>query len=462
MRGPRTATGRIDRTRSSDLMELAVDRGPVPWQVGAVLRTVRELDADGLARALADRVAAVPRLRRRLVRTPPLCGRPVWVDDAGFAVGRHVRAVRCPAPGDDDALYDLAVGVVGTRLPSDRSPWAAVVVSGPAGGGGAVVLVMHHVLADGIGGLAALGALVDGAPRGADAGFPRRPPSARELFLDALHERLRSLAHLPRGLRRLRDGVAALRATRPPRAPRTSLNRPVGPRRALRVLHTDLATVRAAAHRHGGTVGDVVLTAVGGALGALTARRGETVGDLVVSVPVSARRSTDPGRLGNAVGTLPIAVPTAGTPQQRLAAVARRTAKGRAAPRAASAALLDPAFRLVAAAGVLPWLLDHQHLVSTVVTDLRGPAAPVALLGTGVSAMVPVVSTVGDVPVVVAALSYAGVLVLSVVADPDTCPELDRLVADVRAELDALAGPDGTNGPGDLGGPGVGSGHDHS
>ncbi|MCO7197324.1 WS/DGAT domain-containing protein, partial [Pseudonocardia sp. McavD-2-B] len=145
-----------------------------------------------------------------------------------------------------------------------------------------------------------------------------------------------------------------------------------------------------------------------------------------------------------------------------LAAVARRTAEGRAAPRAASAALLDPAFRLVAAAGVLPWLLDHKHLVSTVVTDLRGPAAPVALLGTGVSAMVPVVSTVGDVPVVVAALSYAGVLVLSVVADPDTCPELDRLVADLRAELDALAGPDGTNGPGDLGEPGVGSGHDHS
>ena len=44
-------------------------------------------------------------------------------------------------------------------------------------------------------------------------------------------------------------------------------------------------------------------------------------------------------------------------------------------------------------------------------------------------------------PVVFAALSYAGVLTLTVVADPDTCSELDALVTDLRAELDALCAP---------------------
>ncbi len=97
--------------------------------------------------------------------------------------------------------------------------------------------------------------------------------------------------------------------------------------------------------------------------------------------------------------------------------------------------LLDAAFRSVAATGVLPWLLAHQRLVTTFVTNLRGPGTAVSLLGTRVREIVPIVSTAGNVPVVVAALSYAGTLVLVVVADPDACPELDAVAADLRAEL---------------------------
>ena len=207
------------------------------------------------------------------------------------------------------------------------------------------------------------------------------------------------------------------------------------------MVRTDLAAVRTAAHLHGGTVNDVVLTTVGGALGKLLARRGERVEEVVVSVPISSRRETNADRLGNAVGVLPVAVPTQGTPAARLAALARRTAGRRAAPRAASAVLLDAGFRLVAATGALPWLLDHQHLVTTFVTNLRGPEQPVRLLGARVREVVPVTTTTGNVPVVFGALSYAGVLTLTVVADPDTCPELDALVTDLRAELDALCAP---------------------
>jgi WS/DGAT/MGAT family acyltransferase len=433
--------GPIDRARPSDLMELAVDRGPVPWQVGALLVTDRPLEPADVRAALAGRVRAVPRLRRRLVRTPPLCGRPVWVDDEDFQIGQHVPEERCPAPGDDTALHELAVRVTGTRLPLRRSPWAAVVVTGLAGGRGAVVVVMHHVLADGIGGLAALAGLLDGAGPREDDGFPHRPPSSRRLLADALATRAATVTHLPRGARRVRDAVGELRSTRAPQAARSSLNRPVGTRRALRVVRADLAAVRAAAHRHGGTVNDVVLAAVGGALGSLAARRGERVEDIVASVPISSRRSTDADRLGNAVGVLPVAVPATGTPDTRLATVARRTASRRAVPRGASAVVLDAVFRAVAASGALPWLLRRQHLVTTFVTNLRGPGAPVTLLGAGVREIVPVVSTTGNVPLVVAALSYAGTLVLAVVADPDACPELDAVAADLDADLGVLCSP---------------------
>ncbi|TCK22746.1 wax ester/triacylglycerol synthase domain-containing protein [Pseudonocardia endophytica] len=437
----------IDRASPSDLLQLAVDRGPVPWQVGALLVTDRPLDAAAVRRALADRVRSVPRLRRRLVRTPPLCGRPVWVDDPGFAVGRHVSEARCPPPGDEAALLDIAVRSVGTRLPLDHPAWGAVVVTGLAGDRGAVVLVVHHVLADGVGGLAALARLLDDAPPDEHDPFPRRPPAPHRLFADALAARVRAATHLARGLRRVRDAAGELRAARAPRAPRSSLNGPVGARRALRVVRADLSAVRAAAHRHGGTVNDVVLAAVAGAVGHLLGGRGDGAGEIVVSVPVSSRRRTDAGRLGNAVGAQPVSVPTTGTPHTRLATVARRTAGRRSAPRGASAFLLDAAFRAVAATGALPWLLARQRLVTTFVTDLRGPGAPVAFLGARVREIVPVVSTTGNVPVVVAALSYAGTLALAVVADPEACPELDALATDLGAELEALCrsgdGPDG-------------------
>jgi WS/DGAT/MGAT family acyltransferase len=435
---PMRADEAIDRARSDDVLELAVDRGPVPWQVGALLVLDRPLDPAAVRRALIERVRAVPRLRRKLVRTPPLCGRPIWVDDADFTVERHVREVRCPDPADEAALHDVAMQAVGTRLPLNRPPWAAVVVTGLAGDRGALVVVFHHVLADGVGGLAVLAQLVDGAPPAQDERFPRRPPARRRLLTDALAARARAVLHLCRGFRQVRDAVGELRSTRAPQAPRTSLNRPTGPRRALRVVRTDLAAVRAAAHLHGGTVNDVVLTTVGGVLGRLLARRGECVEEVVVSVPISARRRTTAERLGNAVGVLPVAVPTQGKPVERLAAIAHRTAGRRPAPRAASATLLNAGFRLIAAAGVLPWLLDHQHLITTFVTNLRGPERPVTLLGARVREVVPVTTTTGNVPVVFGALSYAGGLTMTVVADPDACPELDALVTDLHVELDAL------------------------
>lgn len=138
---------------------------------------------------------------------------------------------------------------------------------------------------------------------------------------------------------------------------------------------------------------------------------------------------------------LPVAVPTTGTSATRLDAVAHRTASRREAPPAASAVLLDTAFRLVAATGALPWLLDRQHPVTTFVTNLRGPGTPATLLGVPVREVVPVTTTTGNVPVVVAALSYAGTLALVVVTDPDACPEIDALAADLRAEVDALMRP---------------------
>ncbi|MCF7548625.1 wax ester/triacylglycerol synthase domain-containing protein [Pseudonocardia sp. WMMC193] len=432
-----------ERAGPDDLRESAVDRAGVPWQFGVLLVLDRPLDPAEVRRVLAVRIRAVPRLRRRLVRTPPLCGRPVWVDDPGFAIERHVREVRCAGPLTDDVLRDVAVRAVGTRLSWQRSPWEALVVTGTTGDRGALVVVCHHVLADGMGGLAALAALVDdglavGDPPAHDDGFPRPAPTVAQLVVDALATRARTLRDLPGEVRRIREALGELRATQAPRPPRSSLNRPVGARRALRVVRVDLGAVHAAAHRHGGTVNDVLLTAIGGALGELLRGRGDQVDEVVAAVSITARPRADATLLGNAVGVLPVGLPTSGPPAARLREVARRTATGRRRARGASAAVLGPMIRLAAAVGVLRCIVDHQRSVTTFVTNLRGPRAPLTLLGARIGEIVPITTTTGNVPVVFGALSYAGTLAVTVVADPDVCPELDALVAALRADLVAL------------------------
>lgn len=113
----------LDRASGLDMMELATDVGPVPMQVGAILVLDGEtsLGASRVRAVLADRVRGIPRLRQRLVSVPLGCGRPVWIDDPGFNISRHVGEVSCPAPGDEPALLGMAADLVTRPLPSHAS-----------------------------------------------------------------------------------------------------------------------------------------------------------------------------------------------------------------------------------------------------------------------------------------------------------------------------------------------------
>jgi hypothetical protein len=110
--------------------------------------------------------------------------------------------------------------------------------------------------------------------------------------------------------------------------------------------------------------------------------------------------------------------------------------------------VIAPLYRLAAAAGVLRRFLDHQHLVNTFVTDLTGPAHRLSFLGVPVAEVFAVPSITGNITVAFAALSYAGALTITLVADPDTCPDLPALAAAVQSELDTLTGRVGSAGPG--------------
>lgn len=411
----RTAPPMIDRTSPEDLVSLVSD-----MQVGAVL--VLEHDPGDVESLLADRVRTVPRLRRRLVRAPFGCGRPIWIDDAGFDVTRHVHRMICPAPGDEAALLGIASSLVIRPLPHSSPLWSATLITGLRDDRAALILVFHHVLSDGIGGLAVLANLVDGAPRSETTPFPVPEPSRRELAKNAWAAR-----------RRLPGRVSFAGLRWPSRGSRCSLNQPTGPRRQQTTARTSVSRLRATAHRCGGTVNDALLTAVMGALGTVLTGRGDRADELVVLIPVSTRRSTTAAHLGNSTGVMPVTLPTGGETLERLTRIADITRSHKK-----SATSVSPIFRVLKLLGMANWFMNHQRLVHTVVTNVHGPDHPMRLGGTPVVGLIPLSATTGNVTTAFAALSYAGTFTITVVADPDHVPDLVVLTEALQAELDLL------------------------
>jgi WS/DGAT/MGAT family acyltransferase len=351
-------------------------------------------------------------------------------------------------------LLAATATLVTTRLGPERPLWRARLLLDSHGAVAGIALVAHHVLADGMGGLAVLGALADddaGAGRGRSPASPASAassvaaplPAWRVLARDAWGSRLNSVrgfaARRPAAgsPRRLGGGVRELGLQRPRLADSCSLLGRTGAHRRLEVATADLADVRDAARAHGASVNDVVVTAVTGALVELLERRGETVGEIVVSVPVSRRAQGEAGSLGNSTGVVPVRVPAVPEAATRIAALVAERDRVRGPARGGSAAVLTPAFRALAAVGAFQAFVDHQRLVHTFVTNVRGPSRRMSLAGAEVVAVLPVAVNPGNVAVSFDVLSYAGALVVTLVCDPGLVPESAWLAQRVTAGLTA-------------------------
>ena len=423
-----------------DLMERAAATTPAAGQVGAILILAagHVVELGALRTVLDARIGRAPRLRQQLTSTPPGCGRPIWTDDPAFDIGLHVGEVPCPPPGDRSAVLAVAADLLTHPLPPDRPLWAATLVTALTDGSSALVLRFHHVMADGMGGLAVLAGLVDGSPAPPeDDAFPRPAPSTRALFADTLRTRGQALTGFGAGRRRVRDAVAEL-SGRPPRAPRCSLNERVGAGRSIDVASVPLAAFHTAARVHGASVNDAALVAITGATSRFLHERDEAVDHLVVSMPVSTRSTASAGSLGNQIGVVAVSLPVCGTISERLAATAAITHDRGTGPRGASAPMLAPAFRLLGALGVLRWVTDRQRMVTTFVTNLRGPVDRVELRGAPVEQLIPLNSTSGNVQVAFGVFSYAGTLTVTLMADAGMADDLPRLVALLDDELAAI------------------------
>ena len=425
------------RISAVDLAELEWESQEAPMNIAAILELERDLTHAELEAALDARIRGVPRLRQRLVPASLHLRRPLWADDPDFDLARHLSAIPCPPPADEDALLELAA-VEGSRLLlRDRPLWRAIHVTGLSGGRGALVVVIHHAVADGIGGLAVLSQLVDHSSVADGPNTSRPVPTKRvarswESSRRSITRRIRFLSAAFRDL--------AFRSRM--RAARRSLNSPIGSGRRLAVARADLASLVATAHRHQATVNDVLLTAAAEALRSVLAAGGENVASLVVSVPVSRRTATTATKLGNQVGAMPVSVRCEGTLLERLRSTADQTKRSRPSRgRDASMVWLGLVFWVLAKAGQFQRFLGSQHLVNTFLTNVHGPTVELTILGVRVTAVIPVSPIAGNVTVAFTAFSYAGVLSVTVVADRDRWPDarpiaaaLDRALCELQEQ----------------------------
>ncbi len=244
--------------------------------------------------------------------------------------------------------------------------------------------------------------------------------------------------HPDDALRRARAGAAGLRSAGiATRAPRSSLNRPIGHDRRLTVVRADLDPVTDTAHRLRVSVNDVLLAAVAGGLHDLLRSRGERTTDLVLQavVPIALPRRHEDPREGNVLGQMTVPMPVGvADPVERLRAIAAETRRRKqsAIPRR------PPVLRGRALQRGAMRLLEHQRSYNVYVANIRGPDTPLYLAGAELLDVLPVVPLMGNLTFGVGALSYAGRLAVVTVADAATCPDVDVFATGLDETLRSL------------------------
>jgi WS/DGAT/MGAT family acyltransferase len=285
---------------------------------------------------------------------------------------------------------------------------------------------------------------------------PKPEPSRSALFAEAAVERIEApwqtlgtvLAH-PDGAgasaARAVAGLAAMAAAGIAGAPPSPLNTRIGPHRRFAWVASDLSRFKAIKNALGGSVNDVVLTVVAGALRAFLLRRGrdpEQIGPLKAMVPISVRADEARGALGNQVAAMyaPLAVELA-DPLARYRAVHQAMAGLKESGQAVGAQAIT---RLADAAA--PTILDqaarlqaHQRFFNLTVTNVPGPQVPLYVLGRRLRSFYPQVPLVLNTVLGVAVMSYDGRAFFGLLGDYDGLPEIESVAVDLAAAIEELA-----------------------
>jgi diacylglycerol O-acyltransferase len=402
---------------------------------------------------IASRLHLVPRFRQKLRFVPLDQGRPVWVDDPHLNLDYHVRQTALPAPGSNEQLRNLAARIFSQQLDRSKPLWELWLVEGLSGDRFAIIGKSHHALVDGVSGVDITTVLFDldrepaGAPDKAPPWLARPEPTDMKLLADALKERLTSPKEAYRGVRAALRGprqvLRGLGATSKmigaaAAAPNTVFNVEIGPHRRFAMVQTDLGDLKRVKDAHGGTVNDVILSIVAGALGRyLRARGHDTEGlEMRAMVPVSIRAAEEHGALGNRVSAMMAPLPVwCEDPVERLHLLSAEMGDLKSSGQAVGAEILTKLtdFAPGTIASQAARLQPAQRFFNLVVTNVPGPQFPLYVLGRKMESIFPMVPLARRQALCVGIMSYNGQVNFGLIGDYDAMADLESFGLDLEA-----------------------------
>jgi diacylglycerol O-acyltransferase / wax synthase len=409
------------------------------------------------------RLHLVPRYRQRL-STPPLeTGRPLWVDDPDFNIEYHVRHTALPSPGSEEQLFLLAARIASQQLDRDKPLWESWLVEGLEGDRFALVFKTHHALVDGVSGvdlatvLLDLGPTPQAPPESLEPWRPRPQPSPADLVAAGVRGAVsaagglaaRTVSAVTRpgatlgALRDAAEGVGEIVWAGLNPAPETPLNVEIGPHRRYAVVRHQLADYKTVKNAFGGTVNDVVLSVVSGALAGWLQSRGiRTEGlEMRALVPVSVRSEHHRGSLGNQLTAMRAPLPVyIQDPVARLRFV-RRAMDGLKESKQAVGAATLAAVNNLAPPTILAQasrLNFSTRLFNLLVTNIPGPQFPLYVLGRQLEDLFPVAFLPKNHALAVAIMSYNGGIDYGLLADYDALPDVEVIAEGIDAALSEL------------------------
>ncbi len=410
---------------------------------------------------IESRLHLVPRFRQKLRFVPLGQGRPKWVDDPHLNLSYHLRHTALPAPGDEHQLRNLAARVFSQRLDRSKPLWEMWLVEGLEDDRFAIVTKSHHCLVDGVSGVDITTVLFDATPERPpmaepDPWLPRPEPTDAEVLAESLIERATTPAEAARGLRAVfRAPRRAARAVIDVAeaagafartglgAPASPLNVEIGPYRRLAWLTTELADLKRIKDAAGGTVNDVVLSAVAGALGRYLRGRGFSTHELELRamVPISVRGDEEHGALGNRVSSYFAPLPIwCQDPIDRLHLISETMGDLKQSKQAVGATLMTELadFAPPTITNQAARLQSRQRFFNVVVTNIPGPQFPLYLMGRKLQAMFPMVPLAKRQAVCFGLMSYDGKVHFCLTGDYDATRDIEVLAEDLEASLDEL------------------------
>ncbi|RKG95805.1 wax ester/triacylglycerol synthase family O-acyltransferase [Corallococcus sp. CA053C] len=452
-----------ERMASMDAAWLQMEEPANLMMITAVLWFDGPMDRERLREVVRERlVERYPRFRQRVV--PGALGAPHWEDAADFDLDAHLSTLRVPATGGRVALEALVGDWLGVPLERSRPLWHLHLVKGSSHGD-VLLARLHHCMADGIALARVLLSLTD--PVDAERSAPRAEagdaePSSRPAAESLAAPRWMRLARgarsvLRKGVELVQEpilagdlvregarGAAALgKLLVQPADPRSPLRGPLEMRKlAAWSEPVPLARVKAVGQTLGGTVNDVLLTAVTGALRRYLSTLDAPLEDVHALVPVNLRPLDEaiPRELGNHFGVVFLRLPVhLEDPRRRLREVSKRM---EALKRSPEAVVTHGALELL---GRTPAALERIIVdvmgskASLVATNVPGPRQPVSLAGARLAGLTFWVPQAGHVGLGISLFSYAGQVTVGVASDAVRVPDPGAIVAAFQDELDALA-----------------------